>query len=285
MNTGASTPLIQVRDLEFRYTPDASPVLRGVDLAIGRGEFVALLGQNGAGKTTLAKHFNGLLRPTAGDVLIDGKSTGELTLTELARRVGYCYQNPDHQIFAPTVEEEVRFGPDNLGIAADRAADLVTRALDLVGLTAHRAKNPFVLGRGQRQLLAVASVIAMDPPAVVIDEPTTGMDLTGAEAIMKLLAERAAEGRTIVVITHDMDVVAEYVPRVVVMAAGQVLADGPTHDVLRRTDILASARLVPPAAVTLSDQLSHLGVGRRGTVSAIAEDLTTWMGDRRARRV
>jgi energy-coupling factor transporter ATP-binding protein EcfA2 len=281
----ASTALIQAQDLEFRYDPGTAPVLRGVNLSIGRGEFVALLGQNGAGKTTLAKHFNGLLRPTAGEVLVDGKPAGSLTLTELARQVGYCYQNPDHQIFAPTVEQEVRFGPDNLGIPEDRAAELATTALKLVGLAEHREKNPFVLGRGQRQLLAVASVIAMDPPALVIDEPTTGMDLAGAEAIMKLLTERAAEGRTIIVITHDMDVVAEYVPRVVVMARGQVLADGPTQDVLRRADLLADARLVPPAAVTLSDQLSHLGVGKRGTVSAIAEDLTTWMGDRRARRV
>jgi energy-coupling factor transporter ATP-binding protein EcfA2 len=283
--TQTTAPLIDVRGVEFRYSPESEPVLRGVDLAIHRGEFVALLGQNGAGKTTLAKHFNGLLTPTAGQVLVGGRPSTDLSLTELARQVGYCYQNPDHQIFAPTVEKEVRFGPDNLGLPESEAAALADRALELVGLTAQREMNPFVLGRGQRQLLAVASIIAMDPPVLVVDEPTTGMDLAGAERIMGLLASWAADGRTIVVITHDMDVVAEFIPRTVVMAHGDVLADGDTQDVLRRADLLPVARLLAPAAITLSDQLSHLGVGRRGTISAVADDLTAYIGGRNARRV
>jgi energy-coupling factor transport system ATP-binding protein len=278
-------PLIDVRDVEFRYTSAGEPVLRGINLTINHGEFVALLGQNGAGKTTLAKHFNGLLAPSRGQVTVGGRPTTEMSLTELARQVGYCYQNPDHQIFAPTVEKEVRFGPDNLGLPEAEAAALADRALELVGLTAAREMNPFVLGRGQRQLLAVASIIAMDPPALVIDEPTTGMDLTGAQRIMRLLASWAADGRTIIVITHDMDVVAEFIPRAVVMAHGQVLADGDTQDVMRRNDVLREARLLAPAAITLSDQLSYLGVGRCGTVTAVAEHLTTHLGGHLARRV
>ncbi len=278
-------PLIGVRDVEFRYTPASEPVLRGVNLTINHGEFVALLGQNGAGKTTLAKHFNGLLVPSRGQVMVGGRPTTEMSLTELARQVGYCYQNPDHQIFAPTVEKEVRFGPDNLGLPEAEAAVLADRALELVGLAAVREMNPFVLGRGQRQLLAVASIIAMDPPALVVDEPTTGMDLAGAQRIMRLLASWAADGRTIIVITHDMDVVAEFIPRAVVMAHGQVLADGDTQDVLRRDDVLLEARLLAPAAITLSDQLSHLGVGRCGTVTAVAERLTTHLGGHLARRI
>lgn len=280
-----SRPLIEVKDLEFGYGPNTPSVLKGVNLSVAQGEFVALLGQNGAGKTTLAKHFNGLLKPRSGQVLIDGRPTTEMNLSELARRVGYCYQNPDHQIFAPTVDKEVRFGPGNLGLPEEKVAELAAGALELVGLTEQRDKNPFVLGRGQRQLLAVASIIAMDPPAVVIDEPTTGMDLSGAEVIMGLLASWAADGRTIVVITHDMDVVAQYVPRAVVMAGGEVLADGDAQDVLRRGDVLDAARLVPPAAVTLSDKLSRFGVDRRGTVSAVAEDLTAYLGGHHARRV
>jgi energy-coupling factor transporter ATP-binding protein EcfA2 len=280
-----SEPLIDVRGVEFRYSPQSTPVLRGVDLRIDRGEFVALLGQNGAGKTTLAKHFNGLLRPTAGEVRIGGRRSTDLSLTELARQVGYCYQNPDHQIFAPTVAKEVRFGPENLGLPEAEVDALADRALELVGLADKRELNPFVLGRGQRQLLAVASIIAMDPPVLVVDEPTTGMDLAGAERIMSLLASWAADGRTIVAITHDMDVVAEFIPRAVVMAHGNVLADGDTHDVLRRADLLPEARLHAPAAITLSDQLSHLGVGRRGTVSAVAADLAAYIGGRHARGV
>jgi energy-coupling factor transporter ATP-binding protein EcfA2 len=278
-------PLIDVRDVEFRYTPASEPVLRGINLTIKHGEFVALLGQNGAGKTTLAKHFNGLLVPSSGQVMVGGRPTAEMSLTELARQVGYCYQNPDHQIFAPTVEKEVRFGPDNLGLPEAEAAALADRALALVGLTAAREMNPFVLGRGQRQLLAVASIVAMDPPALVVDEPTTGMDLAGAQRIMRLLASWAADGRTIIVITHDMDVVAEFIPRAVVMAHGQVLADGGTQDVLRRDDVLREARLLAPAAITLSDQLSHLGVGRCGTVTAVAEHLTAHLGGHLARRI
>ncbi|HET6499331.1 MAG TPA: ABC transporter ATP-binding protein [Amycolatopsis sp.] len=277
-----SEPLIQVRDVEFRY-PGHSPVLHGVDLTIDRGEFVALLGQNGAGKTTLAKHFNGLLTPTKGQVLVGGKPTSALSLTELARQVGYCYQNPDHQIFAPTVDKEVRFGPDNLGLPD--AAELADRALALVGLTAQREANPFVLGRGQRQLLAVASIIAMDPPVLVVDEPTTGMDLAGAERIMRLLASWVADGRTIIVITHDMDVVAEFIPRSVVMAHGEVLADGPTEHVLRRSDLLPEARLLAPPAITVSDELSRFGVGRCGTIRDVADDLVHILGGRDAGRV
>jgi energy-coupling factor transport system ATP-binding protein len=278
-------PLISVRNVEFRYTPASEPVLRSINLTIEHGEFVALLGQNGAGKTTLAKHFNGLLVPTRGQVMVGGRPTSGMSLTELARQVGYCYQNPDHQIFAPTVEKEVRFGPDNLGLPEAEAAALADHALDLVGLTAAREMNPFVLGRGQRQLLAVASIIAMDPPALVVDEPTTGMDLAGAQRIMHLLASWAADGRTIIVITHDMDVVAEFIPRVVIMAHGQLLADGDTQDELRRDDVLREARLLAPPAITLSDQLSHLGVGRCGTVTAVAEHLTTHLGGSVARRI
>jgi energy-coupling factor transporter ATP-binding protein EcfA2 len=278
-------PLIDVRDVEFRYTPASESVLRGINLTINHGEFVALLGQNGAGKTTLAKHFNGLLAPSRGQVMVGGRPTTEMSLTELARQVGYCYQNPDHQIFAPTVEKEVRFGPDNLGLPEAEAAALADRALALVGLTAAREMNPFVLGRGQRQLLAVASIVAMDPPALVVDEPTTGMDLAGAQRIMRLLASWAADGRTIIVITHDMDMVAEFIPRAVVTAHGQVLADGDTQDVLRRDDVLREARLLAPAAITLSDQLSHLAVGRCGTVTAVAEYLTAHLGGHLARRI
>jgi energy-coupling factor transport system ATP-binding protein len=277
-----SEPLIEVRDLEFCY-PGHAPVLHGVNLTIKRGEFVALLGQNGAGKTTLAKHFNGLLKPTGGQVVVGGRPTSQMSLTELARQVGYCYQNPDHQIFASSVEKEVRFGPDNLGLPD--AGALADQALELVGLTEQRQMNPFVLGRGQRQLLAVASIVAMDPPVLVIDEPTTGMDLHGAERIMRLLASWAAQGRTIIVITHDMDVVAEFIPRSVVMAHGEVLADGPTADVLRRSDLLPRARLLAPAAITLSDELSHLGVGRHGTVRGVADDLVRNLGGRDACRI
>ncbi|MBA2528981.1 MAG: ATP-binding cassette domain-containing protein [Euzebyales bacterium] len=264
---------IEVRNLDFRYQPHLGPVLRGVDLRVERGDFVALLGQNGAGKTTLAKHFNGLLRPSAGEVLVDGKATTRQKLDKLARSVGYCYQNPDHQIFSATVEKEVRFGPHNLGVRGEALNSAANEALELVGLSDQRTAHPFSLGRGQRQLLAVASVLAMGPPILVVDEPTTGMDHIGAQRIMDLLASWNRDGRTILVITHDMDIVAEYVPRSVVMTGGRVIADGPTVDVLRERDVLTAARLQAPGAVRMSDALADSGITPCTTVAGLADQV------------
>lgn len=260
---------IEVRALDFRYQPHLEPVLCGVDLRVERGDFVALLGQNGAGKTTLAKHFNGLLRPSGGAVLVEGEPTTHQKLDQLARRVGYCYQNPDHQIFSATVEKEVRFGPHNLGMRGAELETAVDEALELVGLGGQRGAHPFSLGRGQRQLLAVASVLAMGPPILVVDEPTTGMDHVGATRIMQLLTAWNRDGRTILVITHDMDVVAEYVPRSVVMTVGRVIADGCTIDVLRDRAVLAAARLEAPGAVRMSNALADSGITPCTTVAAL----------------
>ena len=265
--------VIDVRGVSFRYQSHLPWVLHGVDLDIRRGDFVAMLGQNGAGKTTLAKHFNGLLLPTEGDVVVNGSSTRGQKLDRLSRNVGYCYQNPDHQIFSATVEKEIRFGPENLGLRGDELQEAVEHALELVGLSGQRRAHPFSLGRGQRQLLAVASVLAMGAPALVVDEPTTGMDHQGATAIMQLLAQWNEQGRTIVVITHDMDVVAEFVPRSVVMAQGEVVADGPTLDVLRDPDTLRVARLQAPPPVWMSQQLLPVGMRVCGTVRELADQI------------
>lgn len=264
-------PVIDVRDVTFRYQPELPEVLHDVSLTVRSGDFIAMLGQNGAGKTTLAKHFNGLLLPTEGDVVVNGSSTRGQKLDQLARNVGYCYQNPDHQIFSATVEKEVRFGPENAGLRGDALDEAVNDALQLVGLSDSREAHPFSLGRGQRQLLAVASVLAMGAPALVVDEPTTGMDHQGAEAIMQLLKRWNEQGRTIVVITHDMDVVAEFVPRSVVMAHGEIIADGGTLDVLRAPDVLREARLEAPPPVWMSDRLAGAGIPVCGTVRELAE--------------
>lgn len=264
-------PIIEAQDVEFSYGPSLPAVLRKVSFRVREGEFVALLGQNGAGKTTLAKLFNGLHRPTSGRVSIGGRPVAQQTLHDIARTVGYCYQNPDHQIFSASVEKEVAFGPRNLGYSPDRVEQLVEHALELVGLADNRSAHPFSLGRGQRQLLAVASVIAMDPPVLVIDEPTTGMDRVGATKIMRLLAEWAAAGRSIVAITHDMDIVSEYIPRVVVMAKGEILADGETQEVFRQQEVLQRAHLLAPAPIVISDRLAPYGVRRSTSIEDAAE--------------
>jgi energy-coupling factor transport system ATP-binding protein len=251
---------IDVQDVVFRYGPRTPDVLKGVSLRIAQGEFVAFIGQNGAGKTTLAKHFNGLLKPASGTVRAMGLDTRRATVGTLARTVGYVYQNPDHQIFAQKVHTEVAFGPKNLGLAQEEIDQRVSEALELVGLADQADAYAFSLGRGQRQMLAVASVLAMRPPVLVVDEPTTGLDRQGARAILDLLSTWNADGRTIVVITHDMSLVAERVPRTVVVGDGRLIADGPTRDVLSNAELLRSAFLRPPQVTRIAQRLAEFGV-------------------------
>ena len=257
-------PIIEVRDVCYRYGgSNHSNVLEHVNLTIGRGEFVALIGQNGAGKTTLAKMFNGLLRPSSGSLMVDGRDTRTTELAGLARVVGYVYQNPDHQIFAKSVREEVAFGPRNLGMSSAEVRAAVDQALELVGMTHEADLYPFVLGRGQRQKLAVASVIAMRSPVMVVDEPTTGLDLRGARSIMQLLRDCNQSGRTILIITHDIELVAEFASRVVVMSRGRVIADDSTRRVLTRDEVLTEAHLTAPQSTRIAQLIDpRLGFPR-----------------------
>jgi energy-coupling factor transporter ATP-binding protein EcfA2 len=271
----AGEPILEARDVRFSYGAGLPDVLRGVDLTVRRNEMVALLGQNGAGKTTLAKHFNGLNVPTSGTVAVDGRPVTRRAMAEVARTVGFCYQNPDHQIFSSTVEKEVAFGPSNVGYSADEVSTLVDGALGLVGLDGLRKAHPFSLGRGQRQLVAVASVLAMNPPVLVIDEPTTGMDRVGSTRIMELLAQWATDGRAIVAITHDMDIVCEYIARSVVMSDGEVIADGPTDDVFRDAAVLRRAHLVAPAPVVVSNRLAPYGLRPARSLSDAAGQISS----------
>ena len=241
--------------MSYTYDGNQTPVLDRISLQIAGGEFVAFIGQNGAGKTTLAKTFNGLLRPSDGEVLINGQESVRADVDSLARRVGYVYQNPDHQIFARTVEEEVAFGPRNIGLSEAEVRRAVRHALALVDMEAVAGAYPFLLGRGQRQKLAVASVIAMGSPVIVVDEPTTGLDLRGALGIMGLLRQWNTEGRTIIVITHDMNIVAEFAHRTVVMARGRILSDGPTRQVLTNQPMLARASIQAPQITRIAQAL------------------------------
>lgn len=253
-------PAIQAADVRFRYSASGPEVLHGVNLRIERGEYMALVGQNGGGKTTLAKHFNGLLKPVSGTVRSMGVDTRSASVAELARTVGYVYQNPDHQIFAQKVRTEVAFGPHNLKLPAEEVARRVDEALDLVGLREYAEEFAFSLGRGLRQKLAVASVLAMSPPVLVVDEPTTGLDLQGSRSILDLLGRWNADGRTIIIITHDLALVAERVPRTVVISEGRILADGPTRAVLSDAALLRTAFLRPPQVTRVAQRLNQFGI-------------------------
>ena len=247
---GGAPPLVEAANVSFAY--DAGPpVLHDVSLRIDAGAFVALIGQNGSGKTTLAKHLNGLLRPTAGSVRLAGQDVHGLPLNRVAADVGYVFQNPDHQIFASTVYDEVAFGPRNLGVAADVEARRVRAALDAVELTGCEAADPFLLSKGHRQRLAVASVLALRPRLLILDEPTTGLDYCEQRRMMDLLAKLHTDGLAIVMITHSPWVVAEYAERGVLMGGGRILFDGPLRDLFAREEMLRQAHFQLPDVTRL----------------------------------
>ncbi len=242
---------LTIEALHFSY-PSGVEALRGVSLAIAPGEQVAIVGQNGAGKTTLVKHLNGLLRPTLGSVSIGDWLTTGRSVAQLARRVGYVFQNPDDQLFKSTVRDEVRVGPLNLGFPPERVAQQIEAALELLGLTGEAGTNPYDLTPTWRKRVAIAAVVAMDTPILVLDEPTTGQDYRSVQHLAGVIRSLKAQGRTIVAISHDIDFVAENFERVVVMGQGQVLLDGPAGQVLGQEDILNSTYVQPP-------QLTRLG--------------------------
>lgn len=267
-----SPPILRAEDVWFSYQR-REPALSGINVEVREGEFVALVGQNGSGKTTLAKHFIGLMRPSRGRVLVEGEDVAKRSTVELASRIGYCYQNPDHQIFASTVSAEIEFGPRSLGVPEPEIKHRTGELLEMVGLSGYADAYPFSLGRGQRQKLAVASVLAMEPQVLIVDEPTTGLDWRGGKAMMDTMRTLNASGRTIVIITHDMNVVAEYSRRVVVMADGKKVADGPPFEVFGDAAALAKAALRAPQAYRLARARPRLFSPRTVTVEQAMGDL------------
>jgi len=250
--------MIEVQDLYFTY-PSGVEALKGVSLSIQNGEFVAIMGENGAGKTTLVKHFNGLLKPVKGKVLIDGVETTKLSVASLARKVGFVFQNPDHQLFSETVEEEIAFALKNFGFNNETIEKRVTWALNLLGLSHYRKTSPFMLSGGERKRVALASVLAWDPEILILDEPTIGQDYQQKENLRQFISQLRAQQKTIVVVTHDVEFVAECNPRVLLMHSGKIVADGEAKTVLTNPETLTQASIVPPQIAQIFLQLSDLG--------------------------
>ena len=262
-----SIPTLAARGLVYRY-PGGPEVLRGVELIVRPGEAVAIVGQNGSGKTTLAKHLDGLLRPAAGSVEIDGRDIRLETVGSIAGTVGFVFQNPDDQLFNRSVEREIAFGPRSLGLDGRLAHELVDHAIELAGLAPVRSVNPYDLGLSVRKLVALASVLAIEPAILVLDEPTTGQDGPGAARIGAIVEAYHRAGRTVVAITHDMEFAAEHFGRVVVMREGGVVADGSPAEVFAPdvADLIAATGLVPPVAARLG---ARLGLGPTPTLEAL----------------
>ena len=259
--------MIEVDGLVHVY-PGGTRAVDGVDLRVAAGERLAIVGQNGSGKSTLVRHFNGLLRPTEGTVRIDGVDAIGLRVAQLAARVGLAFQDPDRQIFAGRVRTEVAFGPRNLGVHGAELDAAVERALRSAGLEADADANPYDLGYSRRKLLALASILAMETPIVVLDEPTTGQDAAGVARVQAIVAALGIEGRTVVAISHDMRFVAESFERVVVMRAGQVILDGTPAEVFGEPSwpALASTYLEPPLPARVG---ARLGLGPTPTEAAL----------------
>lgn len=253
-NATAET-LIEMEGASFVY-PNGTKVIRNVSLAIRRGEFIALMGPNGAGKTTLAKHFNGLLVPTMGQVLVGGRDTRSSGVAQLAGKVGYVFQNPDHQLFSRTIEEELAFGPKNLGWEKARVESAVESTLEHLGGRQRARDDPYFMGLAERKLVAIASALIMEPEVLVLDEPATGADHEAALRIMNYLSTLQRRGLTIVMVTHDVSLAANYANRVIVVRDGSVALDGRTEEVFRRVTELRSCLVTPPQVTLLAQALN-----------------------------
>lgn len=247
------------------------PILRDVSFRIPDGDFVAFVGTNGAGKSTTMRLVNGLLKPSSGQVLIDGVPTTQLRTSQLAAKIGFLFQNPDRQICCSTVREELLFGFRAQGRADAEAQAKVDAMIERFGFDGDA--EPFLLNRGTRQLLALASIIVMEPPVVVLDEPTTGLDFHECAKVMDVIAELNAHGTTVIMVCHDMEVVADYARRVIAMTAGQVVADGETFAVLRNRDVLARTHLLPPQVVDVALRLAEDGAVETASPVALADTL------------
>jgi cobalt/nickel transport system ATP-binding protein len=252
-----AAPAIRLAGVGYAYA-DGHVALRDVDLTVAPGERIAVLGPNGSGKTTLVLHLNGILRPTTGTVEIDGLPLHDTDLAEIRRRVGIVFQDPDDQLFMPTVRQDVGFGPANLGVTGTDLDDRVTRALDAVGMTASAERAPHHLSLGQRRRVALATVLSMRPTVLVFDEPSANLDPFARRQLADIVT---GLGHTTLVVTHDLLYAAELCPRSVILDGGTIVADGPTFPLLADRDLLAAHRLELPRSAILARDPNGTGGG------------------------
>jgi energy-coupling factor transport system ATP-binding protein len=249
----AQENVIEVINVSFQYQSRAL-ALDNVTVAIGQGEFVALLGQNGSGKSTFAKLLNGLLQPSEGRVLVMGQDTQYTGVGQLASIVGHVFQNPDHQIFAETVKKEIAFGARNAGCSTEECDARVKEALQAVGLSWAEECDPFSLTKGERQRVAVASILAAKPKILIVDEPTTGLDAEESVRMMNMIQSLNQQGHTILMITHDMSLVTDYATRCVLMKNGTILGNGPTRKIFSDPNLIRSASLDLPDLIRFTQR-------------------------------
>ena len=257
--------MLEVKNIKYSYNADYQ-ALKGVSLKVEKGEMVALLGKNGAGKSTLFLQLNGIYQPDEGQVFIDGEELkyDKKSLLKFRQKVGIVFQNPDDQIFAPTVEEDVAFGPLNLGLSMEEVQDRVEEALARVGMSGFEKKAPHHLSGGQKKRVAIAGILAMKPEIMVLDEPTAGLDPQGVVDLSKLLRELNDEGITIIISTHEVDLVPNYAEKVFVLVDGLLIAEGTPKEIFAKPEILEKANLKVPIVTDLFQQLEDEGFDMQG---------------------
>ncbi len=247
--------MIEFEDVAFVHQ-NGVRALDGVSLKVESGETVAVVGENGAGKTTLVKHVTGLLKPASGRVMVDGVSTSDTSTAQLSRKIGVAFQNPDHQLFSESVEEEMSFALRNFGFSPGLVEQRVTWGLELFGLDEYRKSSPLVLSGGEKKRLTLACILAWDPEVVILDEPTVGQDSIQKEKLSGTIRMLGSAGKTVIVVSHDIEFLWPIQPRVVVMKAGKVVGDGPASRLMQDRALLDSARVVQPQLVEFYQALA-----------------------------
>lgn len=274
--------MIEIKDVRFTYANNVE-ALKGILLTIGDGELVAIMGQNGAGKTTLVKHFNGLLKPTSGKVLVNGTNTAKASVASLSRNVGFVFQNPDNQLFSETVEAEIAFALRNFGFTEETTEKRITWALNLLGLTEYRKTSPFLLSGGERKRVALASVLAWDPETLILDEPTIGQDYEQKEKLRQFILQMKTQNKTIIIVSHDVEFVAECNPRVLLMNEGKIIADGQAKQILTDENVLHQASIVPPQIAQIFMELNDLRIPKNIIDVYEAQEIIEHLAEKRNR--
>jgi len=249
--------MIAIQNVAFSY-PDGPPVLHDVNLEIKDGDFVAIMGENGAGKTTLVKMFNGLLKPDKGTVEVDGIDTQKKSVAQMSRNVGLIFQNPDNQLFAETVKQELEFSLKNFGFSEEVIQKRVTSYMHILDLETYASSSPFVLSGGERKRVALAAILVWDPKHVIMDEPTIGQDYLQKERLRNFIMQLVSQGKSVVIVTHDVEFVAECKPRVVLLSHGTVIGDGPATRILTDPKLVDAASLTMPQIATLMKRLATI---------------------------
>ncbi|MGB5910842.1 MAG: ABC transporter ATP-binding protein [Promethearchaeia archaeon] len=247
-----------MKGVNFIY-PNGTHALKNISLNVDKGEFLAIMGQNGAGKTTLIRTLNGLLRPSKGVIYIEGEDISPKTIATLSKKVGIIFQNPMHQLFSNTIEDEFKFSLKNLELNKEEIPVIIDTFLEKFNLSKYRDRSPLNLSGGESKKLAIASIICRDPKILVFDEPTLGQDAREITFFIDLINQELNKKKTIVIVTHNVEFTMEYVPRTVLMAQGKIIADGPTKDVLSNKRLLKESSLIMPQIYQLKNELKNIG--------------------------